>query len=187
MKPIKERTKYMFADAILDIITKKDLSKIRIKDLCEYCGTDRQTFYYHFKDKYDLVAWIYENDLKFSFASYSNQFSKEQTKHLLHLIKEKHYFYRKCFEDMNQNSLFSYMRKANCRVTEDIIKHTYQLSELSDKQLYTINYHSYAWVCCLSEWLANKCIPEPEIFVNYIYDNSVFQYERDPFHAKENI
>ena len=62
MKPIKDHTKWMFAEAILEIIKTKELSKIRITELCEYCNTDRQIFYYHFKDKYDLVAWIYQND-----------------------------------------------------------------------------------------------------------------------------
>ena len=125
MTKMKERTKWMFANAIFDIITKKDLAKIRIKDLCEYCGTDRQTFYYHFKDKYDLVAWIYQNDLNYSLSLYDNFYCKEQTEVLLHRISEKQYFYRKAFADTNQNSLFSYMRAANMKVTENILKNAF--------------------------------------------------------------
>lgn len=184
MKTMKERTKWMFANAILDIINKKELSKIRICELCEYCGTDRQTFYYHFKDKYDLVAWIYEQDLKYSFEQYNNYFSKDQTSLLLKRIKEKHFFYRKAFEDTNQNSLFSYMRAANLRITEDILKHHLQVDELTEEQLFSINYHSYAWVCCLSEWLKNRCEPELNDYVDYLYDNSVFIYKQYPFQKK---
>lgn len=42
---------------------KKDLQKISVADIVENCGINRQTFYYHFKDKYDLVNWIYYNEV----------------------------------------------------------------------------------------------------------------------------
>ncbi len=181
MKAMKERTKRMFADAILEIITKKDLSKIRIKELCEYCGTDRQTFYYHFKDKYDLVAWIYQKDLNDSLQQYNNCFCKEQTKLLLNLIKEKQYFYRKAFENTAQNSLFSYMRNANSKTTENILKEQLHLDKLTEEQLFVIKYNSYAWVGCLSEWIASKCNPSPEIYVNFLYDNSILMHKEYQF------
>ena len=181
MRTMQERTKWMFADAIMDIISKKELSKIRITELCEYCDTDRQTFYYHFKDKYDLVAWIYENDWKYSFDHYAKDFSKEQTLILLEQIKKKQFFYRKAFEDSNQNSLFSYMRNTNRRITENIAKRRFQIDELTDEQRFAINYHSYAWVCCLAEWVKNKCEPEPSLYVNCLFDNSVIIYEKHPF------
>lgn len=181
MRSMQERTKWMFANAIMDIITRKELSKIRITELCEYCDTDRQTFYYHFKDKYDLVSWIYENDWKYSFDHEAINFSKEQTLILLEQIKKKQFFYRRAFEDSNQNSLFSYMHDTNRRITENIIKRRFQVSELSSEQLFAINYHAYAWVCCLSEWVANKCEPEPSVYVHYLYDNSVIIYEKYPF------
>ena len=39
------------------------LSKITIKEITEDCGVNRQTFYYHFKDIYDLLEWIYKNEV----------------------------------------------------------------------------------------------------------------------------
>ena len=45
------------ADALLELIRRKDADKITVKDLVEVCGISRQTFYYHFKDIYDLVEW----------------------------------------------------------------------------------------------------------------------------------
>lgn len=174
MKPIKEHTKWMFADAILEIIKTKDLSKIRVTELCDYCKTDRQTFYYHFKDKYDLVAWVYQNDLNYSLQQYDNFFSKEQTLLLLNRIKEKQFFYHKAFADANQNSLFSYMRNANSNITEQIFKEHFQLNQLTETELFKIKYHSYAWVGCLSEWVSFKCNPAPEIYIELLYDTSYF-------------
>ena len=50
------------ADALLELIRRKDADKITVKDLVEVCGISRQTFYYHFKDIYDLVEWCCEED-----------------------------------------------------------------------------------------------------------------------------
>ena len=38
-------------------LLKKPLTKITINDIAEDCGINRMTFYYHFKDIYDLVEW----------------------------------------------------------------------------------------------------------------------------------
>ena len=174
MRPIKEHTKWMFADAILEIIKNKELSKIRVTELCDYCGADRQTFYYHFKDKYDLVAWVYQNDLNYSLQQYDNFFSKEQTLLLLNRIKEKQFFYQKAFADANQNSLFSYMQIANSTITEQIFKEHFERNALTEAELFKIKYNSYAWVGCLSEWVSLKCNPVPDIYIELLYDNSYF-------------
>lgn len=40
----------------------KPIDKITVKDLVEICGVNRQTFYYHFDDVYDLLEWVFEED-----------------------------------------------------------------------------------------------------------------------------
>ncbi|MBR5094751.1 MAG: TetR/AcrR family transcriptional regulator C-terminal domain-containing protein [Oscillospiraceae bacterium] len=40
----------------------KPIGKITVKDLVEICGVNRQTFYYHFDDVYDLLEWVFEED-----------------------------------------------------------------------------------------------------------------------------
>ena len=52
-------TKQMLADALYRTLEKKPLDRIRISDLTQECGVNRQTFYYHFHDIYELVEWIY--------------------------------------------------------------------------------------------------------------------------------
>lgn len=41
------------------LMEKKPFSKISVGDICEDCGMNRKSFYYHFRDKYDLVNWIF--------------------------------------------------------------------------------------------------------------------------------
>lgn len=57
-----ERTKLLIADSLRKLMKKKSLDKIKIREIVEDCGVNRQTFYYHFQDIYALVEWIYTYD-----------------------------------------------------------------------------------------------------------------------------
>ena len=48
--------------ALKQMLTVKLIDKITVKDLVEICGVNRQTFYYHFDDVYDLLEWVFEED-----------------------------------------------------------------------------------------------------------------------------
>ena len=48
-------TKRALEEALKRLLLEKPLSKITIQDLADECGISRMTFYYHFKDIYDLV------------------------------------------------------------------------------------------------------------------------------------
>lgn len=52
--------KSILADTLLDFCGRKSLSKITIPDIQEASGVSRQTFYNHFKDKYDLIQYVYD-------------------------------------------------------------------------------------------------------------------------------
>ncbi len=55
-------TKRAIADSLKDLTKVKSFDKIGVVDITEKCGINRQTFYYHFSDKYELLKWIYYND-----------------------------------------------------------------------------------------------------------------------------
>lgn len=51
-------TKKALADSLKALLRTRPLSKVTIADITEGCGINRMTFYYHFRDIYDLVEWI---------------------------------------------------------------------------------------------------------------------------------
>lgn len=55
-------TKESLAAALKQMMNVKPIDKITVKDLVEICGVNRQTFYYHFDDVYDLLEWVFEED-----------------------------------------------------------------------------------------------------------------------------
>ena len=58
-----EQTKQDLADTLKLLMTEKPFEQITIHDLTERCGIRRQTFYYHFKDIYDLLCWMFQQEI----------------------------------------------------------------------------------------------------------------------------
>lgn len=49
--------KRMIAETLHELLRKKPLDKITVKELADYCHISRQTFYYHFQDIMQVVEW----------------------------------------------------------------------------------------------------------------------------------
>lgn len=62
-------TKRALAKSLKELCQYRNFEKISINDLTNKCGLNRQTFYYHFQDKYDLLQWLYYDEL---FANIEN-------------------------------------------------------------------------------------------------------------------
>ena len=59
---MSQTTKRALEASFKKLLLEKPLNKITINDITEDCGVNRMTFYYHFKDIYDLVDWILAED-----------------------------------------------------------------------------------------------------------------------------
>ena len=57
-------TKLALEASLKELLRTKSIDRITINDLTEHCGISRMTFYYHFKDIYDLVEWACVEDGK---------------------------------------------------------------------------------------------------------------------------
>jgi len=55
-------TKEMLSAALKKQMKKKTLSKISVSELIKECNINRNTFYYHFTDIYDLLKWTLDKE-----------------------------------------------------------------------------------------------------------------------------
>jgi len=55
-------TKMVLKESFINLLEKKDISQITIKEICENADINRSTFYAHYNDQYDLLRKI-ENEL----------------------------------------------------------------------------------------------------------------------------
>ncbi|MBM7542060.1 TetR/AcrR family transcriptional regulator [Amphibacillus cookii] len=61
--PRIKRTRKLIMDAFITLSAKKSFDMITVKDITEEATINRATFYYHFKDKYDLIEQTLKEDL----------------------------------------------------------------------------------------------------------------------------
>lgn len=47
-----------------NLLNNRPINHITVTDICKDCGINRQTFYYHFQDIYDLCFWVTERNLR---------------------------------------------------------------------------------------------------------------------------
>lgn len=59
---ISLNTKKMLAQSLKRAMEKKTLSKVTVNELIKDCNLNRNTFYYHFSDIYDLLKWMLEQE-----------------------------------------------------------------------------------------------------------------------------
>lgn len=54
----------MLADSLKQFMVTKALNKISVYEIAKDCGVNRQTFYYHFHDIFDLLEWMFREEAR---------------------------------------------------------------------------------------------------------------------------
>lgn len=62
MPEYENRTRRALDAALRKMLKHRPLAQLRVRELTECCGLRRQSFYYHFKDVYDLFDWSVQRE-----------------------------------------------------------------------------------------------------------------------------
>ncbi len=65
-------TKLQMAEALKRLIKDRPFSKITVQDIVTECNINRNTFYYHFENNYDLLSFTYAQEVKKVADSFHN-------------------------------------------------------------------------------------------------------------------
>jgi len=106
--PDSQITKRALSAAMKELMAERPMEKIRIKDICERCNMNRQSFYYHFKDKYDLVNWIFYTEF---FEGIQGSFEKsawQLIEKMCEFFYDNRKFYCNALKVKGQNSFSDY-------------------------------------------------------------------------------
>ena len=63
MEQIKELTKRLIANSFKELLLQNSFEKITIKMITDHANVIRPTFYNHFHDKYELLEWIFRDEV----------------------------------------------------------------------------------------------------------------------------
>ncbi|MGI6014303.1 MAG: TetR/AcrR family transcriptional regulator C-terminal domain-containing protein [Oscillospiraceae bacterium] len=105
-------TKRLLAASLKQLLTKKTLDKITVKDITDHCGVNRQTFYYHFQDVYALLEWIFEEELEKAIKDHTDYASwKEAFRDVFSMLLENRTLVLNAYHSVNIKILRKYLIK----------------------------------------------------------------------------
>lgn len=150
-------TKEALAGALKNLVKGKAFEKITIKDITDFCDISRNTFYYHFTDKYDLLNWIFSSEvLKPVDALFKAGFWGESFVELCQRLLENRGFYLKIFRYTGKHSLQDYLIRFYSKLLEDYLRNIYARIDCSPPEreiqlIARMQAHSYAGI--VMDWI----------------------------------
>ena len=158
-----ERTKIWIADALTRLLVKKPLEKIFVTEICREAEIERPTFYYHFKDKYDLMAWIFCQR-----ALETDVLSVESASKAMNSMRQDYIFYKRAYEDNSQSPMWSYMHEYFVRQYSEIAREKIG-AELDTQALFNIRLYCYGTLGMTREWLLKDNITPADVIVRMMF------------------
>lgn len=108
-------TKRALAASLRELMLEQPFEKINVAQICERCDMNRKSFYYHFKDKYDLLNWIFDTEFIALIKDENLNAPYEERWNLIEKICDyfyaNHAFYRKALQIQGQNSFTEHFRE----------------------------------------------------------------------------
>ena len=144
-------TKNALAASMKKMMRRRPFEKISVSDICMDCGINRKSFYYHFRDKYDLVNWIFfvgflgEMDL----TRYQNGW--DWVRDICEYFYREKEFYRAALKIEGQNSFRDYL----VETIEPIIRFFVRDMLPSDEDVgFYLTFLCDAFLTALVRWLS---------------------------------
>lgn len=156
-------TKRAIADSLKELTREKAFDKISVKDISEKCGINRQTFYYHFVDKFALLEWIYKTDLfdtnmeGIDFDNWGEKFFQTLT-----AMKNDKYFYVNTINH-TENYIHRYITEQTKTVFEkaiDVLDEKRAVDAVERE--FIAKFFAYGVSGMVIEWASGGMLKEPE-------------------------
>ena len=161
-------TKKALRETMIRALNERPLEKIRVKDLVEECGVNRNTFYYHYKDIYELLADIFETEteeiaetLQYDDGNWERIFVEASR----FALDNKRLIFN-VYNSISRETLERYLYNVSTHIVARYVNQ--QVSE-RDKEL-IILFYKHAVVGIVLEWLQRRMKDEPEAAIRRLCD-----------------
>ena len=156
-------TKRALANSFKKLLSKRSFDKITVKDIVEDCGVNRQTFYYHFHDIYDLIEWIFQDaaeDLIRNGLDYEDWSAGLEI--LLQYLQENRALILNAYNSISHEVVADYIKKVLRPYAENIVHKQAELMGSSvaeeDVELVT-DIFTLASSGLVMEWIGGQMLP----------------------------
>ena len=158
-----QRTEKAIANALKKLLAKRPLSKITISDIANECGINRMTFYYHYRDVYDLIETIADEELKGALEGKRTLADwQEGILKLMTVMKKDKAFYTGVYHSIERDKTIDYVYKLISDLLMegvDQVSSTVRISE-EDTQ-FIVDFYAYAFCGLLLQWVRRGMTEEP--------------------------
>ncbi len=154
-------TKRALAASLKNLMTQRPFTKISVGDICAKCDMNRKSFYYHFRDKYDLVNWIFEHEFVVVSKTKSYKTVAESFEDVCVYLYSNREFYREALRIEGQNSFSECFTQFCSRCFTSKLEmrcDDQELKELQSRMLVTSLKNA------ITLWLSDKDCPTGERF-----------------------
>ena len=160
-------TKRALEQSLKNLLLKKPLSKITISDLTEDCGMNRMTFYYHFKDIYDLVEWSCLTDAK---RALDEKKTYDTWQHgflqILEAVQANKPFIMNVYHCVHREQVEIYLRP----LVEDLILNVVNeeaggLNVRDEDKTFIVQAYSYIFIGIMLDWIKEDMKENPQEIV----------------------
>lgn len=163
--PDSNITKKALASAMKELMTKKSFAKISVGDICELCDMNRKSFYYHFKDKYDLVNWIYYTECVGTIQAKPYKDGWRLMEDVCTYFYENKRFYQNALQVSGQNSFREYFQTILQAVLQGYMREAF----LDDENAaFFTNFFTDAFLAAIERWLLEMPCRPPRDFVRLL-------------------
>lgn len=165
---MSEITKRALAHSLKNLMNTKPLSKIKIKDIVKDCRVNRRTFYYHFQDIYDLLEWIFKNEIEnIMDGNKTHKTWQEGFLRIFSYLNENHKFVVNTYNSIDREKLEIHLYNAVYVLVSNVINEVTSGMEVAKKEKdFVANFYKVALVGLLLEWIRADMSEKPQQIID---------------------
>lgn len=165
---MSQTTKRALEASLKNLLLQKPLEKITINDIAEDCGINRMTFYYHFKDIYDLVEWSCVEDASKALEGKKTYDTWQQGfLQIFEAVLANKPFIMNVYHSVSREQVEIYLYKLVYGLTIGVVneKSTGMTIRDEDKK-FIADFYKYAFVGLMLDWIKNGMKDDPHLIID---------------------
>ena len=161
-------TKARLALALKGLLNRSSMDKITVGDIAEACGIGRQSFYYHFKDKYALLEWMIRQDLETCLNPCPDLEQWQiYTLNLLEHIRRQERFYTRVVSGESQLFFHQYSTLLESQLLRVLVGEDQVSPAVARRLRFAARFFSYGFAGALVQWISEGMkIPPQECILH---------------------
>ncbi len=161
-------TKRALEASLKNLLLKKPLSKITISDITEDCGINRMTFYYHFRDIYDLVEWSCLEDAKKALEGKKTYDTWQQGFYqIFEAVLENKPFILNVYRSVSREHVENYLFRLTYDLLIGVVNERSQgMNVREDDKEFIAGFYKYAFVGVMLDWVKNDMKEDPRQIID---------------------